>query len=133
MDITARIAANLDDWMATSLNLNTIKKVASRAGVGFGTVQRARNGDGNTTIKNLTAIALAFGRSIEDLLRPQAYPQAGIIIPLAAKDAAIMTPLVLELVAVAESISERGQAELIGRAKELARTHPRVQPNHASC
>lgn len=75
MDLTSNIAANLSAWMAGTPSLDTIKKVASRAGVGFGTVRRARNGTGNPTIKNLGDIARAFGRRVEDLL---ADPQSGI-------------------------------------------------------
>lgn len=133
MEITDHIAANLDAWMAASPNLDTLKKVAARAGVGFGTVRRARNGDGNTTIKNLTAIARAFGRHIEDLLRaPSAYAKGGMVTALPAQQPVAQPPLLAELITVAETISDRGRAELIGRAKELALLHPRAKPNRAS-
>lgn len=132
MDITAHIAANLDAWMAASPNLDTLKKVASRSGVGFGTVRRARNGDGNTTIKNLTAIAKAFGRSIEDLLRAPAYEAGDIVTELPAREPPPLPPLLADLLTVAELLSERGQCELIGRAKEMVITHPRAKANHAS-
>lgn len=75
MDLTRNIAANLSAWMAGTPSLDTIKKVASRSGVGFGTVQRVRNGNGNPTITNLGDIARAFGRRVEDLI---AEPQSGI-------------------------------------------------------
>lgn len=68
MDITATIAANLSRWMEAHPALNTLKKLASKSGVGFGTVQRAKNGSGNVTIQNLDAIATAFGRRTIDLL-----------------------------------------------------------------
>lgn len=58
MDIIARISRNLNDWMSQHPDLNTIKKVSVRSGVGFGTVQRAKNGDGNITVRNLEAIAV---------------------------------------------------------------------------
>jgi transcriptional regulator with XRE-family HTH domain len=133
MEITGRIAENLSAWMDESPNLDTLKKVAAKSGVGFGTVRRARNGDGNTTIKNLTAIAKAFGRSIEDLLRaPMTYATGGIVTDLPASQPKI-PPLITELTAVAYTISDRGQAELIGRAKELALLHPRAKGNHANC
>ena len=133
MEITAHIAANLDAWMAASPNLDTLKKVAARAGVGFGTVQRARNGDGNTTIKNLTAIARAFGRSIDDLLRaPDTYPKNDTVTNLPAREPPSLPPLLADLVSVAELLSERGQCELIGRAKEMAISHPRAKANPAS-
>lgn len=132
MDITAHIAANLGAWMEASSNLDTLKKVAARAGVGFGTVRRARNGDGNTTIKNLTAIARAFGRSIEDLLRAPDYDTSGSITVLPAREPPPLPPLLADLLTVAELLNERGQCELIGRAKEMAITHPRTKPNLAS-
>ena len=70
MDLTKNIAGNLSDWMANTPSLDTLKKVASRSGVGFGTVQRAKNGDGNPTITNLGDIARAFGKRVEDLIAP---------------------------------------------------------------
>lgn len=68
MDLTKNIADNLNAWMGANPSLDTIKKVSARSGVGFGTVQRAKNGDGNTTIKNLSAISAAFGKPVEELL-----------------------------------------------------------------
>lgn len=133
MDITDHIAGNLSAWMDQSPNLNTLKKVVAKSGVGFGTVQRARNGDGNTTIKNLTAIAKAFGRNIEELLRaPTAYATGGMVTELPTRQP-VIPPLITELITVAYTISDRGQAELIGRAKELALMHPRAKGNHANC
>lgn len=70
MDLTKNIAGNLSAWMADTPSLDTIKKVSSRSGVGFGTVQRAKNGDGNPTITNLGDIAKAFGKQVEDLIAP---------------------------------------------------------------
>lgn len=115
MDITDHIASNLDTWMASTPNLDILKKVAARSGVGFGTVQRARNGDGNTTIKNLTAIAKAFNRSIEELLRaPADYSKGGMVTDLPARQP-VIPPLIAELIAVAETISDRGQLARISR------------------
>jgi len=137
MDITKIIAANLDAWMRASESLNTLKKVSSRAGIGFGTVQRARNGDGNTTVQNLAAIAKAFRRRPEDLLyivnpHDQPYPLADNVVGLGVREPPPMPPLIAELMAVAESINERGLAELIGRAKEIAAQHPKARANRAN-
>ena len=63
------IANNLIEWMESNPSLDTLKKVAVRSGVGFGTVQRIKNGEGNPTRKSLEGIAKAFGRTAEDLLR----------------------------------------------------------------
>lgn len=132
MDITAIIAANLDAWMDKVPNLNTIKKVAAKAKIGFGTVRRARNGDGNTTIQNLAAIAHAFGRNVEDLIRLADYSKEPMVTVLPAQQAPALSPLLADILATAESMNERGQAELLGRAKELALQHPRAKPNRAS-
>lgn len=68
MDIASVIAYNLSAWMGASANLGTIKALSKASGVGFGTVRRARNGDGNITVQNLEAIARAFRRKAIDLL-----------------------------------------------------------------
>ena len=132
MEITDHISANLSAWMDSTPSLGTLKKVAAKAGICFGTVRRAKNGDGNTTIKNLTAIARAFNRSIEYLLRaPANYAKGGMVTDFPARQA-VVPPLISELTEIADSMSDRGQAELIGRAKELALRHPRAKGNRVS-
>ena len=126
MEISAIIAANLDAWMQDTPALNTIKKVSARANVGFGTVRRARIGDGNTTIQNLEAIAKAFQRRPEDLL---VVPGGTLNEPAAVYE--VTPPLIAELLDIAQSMNERGQIELIGRAKEVARQHPRAKSKRA--
>lgn len=68
MDINEVISANLTAWMEDNPGLNTLKKIAAKSHVGFGTVQRAKNKTGNVTIQNLAAISDAFGKSLVDLL-----------------------------------------------------------------
>ena len=68
MDITEVIARNLSVWMEAQPALDTLKKLSKASHVGFGTVQRAKNGSGNITVQNLEAIAKAFKRSATDLL-----------------------------------------------------------------
>ncbi|MBS4097338.1 MAG: helix-turn-helix transcriptional regulator [Sulfuricella sp.] len=68
MDIASVIAHNLSAWMSGSASLGTIKALSKASGVGFGTVRRARNADGNITVQNLEAIARAFKRHAIDLL-----------------------------------------------------------------
>lgn len=70
MDTARVIAANLSAWMAAHPGRKTLQDVARAAGVGFGTVRRAKNGDGNLTVANLESIAAAFHRSARDLLQP---------------------------------------------------------------
>lgn len=76
MDIKKTIARNLNLWMEGPPEL-TIKQLAGKSSVGFGTIQRAKNGDGNITVQNLEALACAFGRTATDLLTPppQGYEQ----------------------------------------------------------
>ena len=70
MDITQIIASNLSAWMDEYPSLNTLQKLAKASHVGFGTIRRAKNGDGNITVQNLQAIAQAFKRQAIDLLQP---------------------------------------------------------------
>lgn len=60
MDISKIIGTNLTALMDGPQGLDTCKKVAAKSGVGFGTVQRAKNGDTNITVEKLAAIAKAF-------------------------------------------------------------------------
>lgn len=81
MGITKTIARNLNDWMSSSrVGLDNVKKVASRSGVGYGTLQRAAKGEGNTTAENIAAIAEAFGRKPHELLMesPERDPLSGL-------------------------------------------------------
>jgi transcriptional regulator with XRE-family HTH domain len=68
MDVSRVIAQNLARLMASDVQRDTLVKVSKLAGVGFGTVRRAKNADGNLTVQNLELIAQAFGRSARDLL-----------------------------------------------------------------
>lgn len=68
MDISKIIASNLTTWMNETPGLDTFKKVASKSGVGFGTVQRAKNGDGNITAEKIASLAAAFGRHPAEMM-----------------------------------------------------------------
>ena len=68
MDVSQIIAYHLTALMASSPDRDTLAKVAKAAKVGFGTVQRAKNGDGNLTVQNLAQIAAAFHHKPGDLL-----------------------------------------------------------------
>ena len=65
---------NLTKWMNSTPSLDTLKKVATKAGVGFGTVQRFANGESNLTRKSLEKIAGAFDKTVEDLMRKPCPP-----------------------------------------------------------
>lgn len=68
MDIAQIVAHNLSTLMAATPHLDTLMKVSKAAGVGFGTVRREKNGDGNLTVQNLELLAHAFRRNARDLL-----------------------------------------------------------------
>lgn len=76
MGIMQTVAMNIAAWRASYPELDGLKKIALRAGIGFGTVQRASSGDGNVTVNTLEAIAGAFHRRAIDLLSDPsaAYP-----------------------------------------------------------
>lgn len=128
MKITDNISANLSMWMGVSENLDTIKKVASRSGVGFGTVRRIKNGDTNPTISNLCDIAKAFGKRVEDLLAPENQDTNVVRLTANEHSVPIYSPVMRELHELAEAMNESGKWQLIGMAKVLVREHP-VQKN----
>jgi len=84
MDIAEVISYNLTRLMSSSVSLNTLVKVSKASKVGFGTVRRAKNGDGNITVSNLEMIAAAFNRKAVDLLTLpiESYQPAIKILPL---------------------------------------------------
>jgi len=92
MDISDTISANLSAWMAAAPDLDTLKKVAAKSGVGFETVRRARNGDGNITVEKLAAIAAAFRQPPAALLTPATEGEAGALPPSLAIQTASNRP-----------------------------------------
>lgn len=68
MSITQIISTNLNRWMSARHDIGTIEALAKAAGVGAETVRRAKNGDGNITVKKLEMIAQAFRRDPIELL-----------------------------------------------------------------
>lgn len=141
MDITLAISRNLTAWMEAVENLNTIKKVAAKSQVGFGTVRRAKNGDGNITVQNLEAIALAFGRRAIDLITPPGQEYASAPQPALRVAEAVVTPFVpadpladylQTLTELARMMTDEGRWRLIERADSLAQQYPRAKANPAS-
>jgi len=132
MDITDRIAHTLSGWMEVHPDLNTLKKVAARSGIGFGTVQRAKNGDGNITVKNLALIARAFGRPVEALLDMPSAPlpasTAPILLPRFVANerdtAPYVDPAITELLTLANTMDSTGMNLLLVVARALAAEHP---------
>ena len=87
MEITQIIAHNLSAWMEANPHLNTLQKLSKVSHVGFGTIRRAKNGDGNITVQNLHAIAQAFKRQAIDLLQP---PASEVMVDAAAQSSVTM-------------------------------------------
>jgi transcriptional regulator with XRE-family HTH domain len=127
MDTTKIIAINLTQWMAPPSKLDTLKKVAARSGVGFGTVQRARNGEGNITVQNLIAIAQAFGRPVEGLLR---LPE-GVANIAHHEDRARSNALIDEIMGLIEQLDDDGRWLIKGQALLLLSHHAK-EKNRAS-
>lgn len=83
MDISKIIAANLTAWMEATPGLDTIQKVEAKSGAGFGTVRRARKGEGNITVEKLAMIAAAFGKTPAELVTA---PAGQIDLPTPMRD-----------------------------------------------
>jgi len=150
MDIAKIIGANITALMANTPGLTTCKKVAAKSGVGFGTVQRAKNGEINITIEKLTKIAAIFHRHPAELMidwqnmdeRPplpdfaQCIP--GGAPPVAQERAgyaevlAFPRPLLDELQALAATINDQGLNRLIERAHQMAEQFPRADEGNAA-
>lgn len=131
MNASEIISSNLAKWMKDNPSLDTLKKVAAKAGVGYGTVRRAKNGDGNTTIENLESIAAAFKKRPEDLLRLD-YDPAKVTPIFAMREPDPLPGRLQELLDLARQINDQGQTELVGQARMLAHLYPRAKANHAN-
>lgn len=140
MDISKVISANLVAWMRDTPSLDTLKKVAAKSGVGFGTVQRAKNGDGNLSIEKLTMIAAAFRRHPAELLKApiEAYEVNQPAAPntLVANDSATITQFpngpLNDLMDLARRMNDTGLNQLIGAARILAEQYPKADRGNAA-
>lgn len=129
MDIAKLISDNLTAWMAATPSLDTFKKVAAKSGVGFGTVQRAKNGDGNITVERLTAIAAAFGRqpaelitSPSDAIRAASDAEAYPLTPLPHKSA--REERIAAIHTLLARTDDYGLVAILEKAKDVARDYP---------
>jgi len=148
MDINTTIAENLTEWMADHKTLNTMKKLAAKSGVGFGTIQRIKNGEGNITAKNMALIASAFNRNPAELMIPS--PQKSFDeVQYSARTTRITTQLIaaellpLPIKSEREKMVERindllptlsdfGLVAVLEKAKDAARDYPVAKETLAS-
>ena len=123
MDIKLIVAQNLSRLMSQSQTLDTVKKVSARSGVGFGTVRRAKNGDGNITVDNLSAIAKAFGVDISYMVStavPADLSDSIIKIkPKSARHKRIET-----IQGLIDEINETGLAVVLDKCRDLVKEYP---------
>lgn len=150
MDIAKIIGTNITTLMANTPGLTTCKKVAAKSGVGFGTIQRAKNGEINITIEKLTKIAAIFKRHPAELMidrqakaEPPALPDFAQCIPGEAQRVAedragyaevlaFPRPLLDELNTIAAKINDQGLNRLIERAHQLAEQFPKADEGNAA-
>lgn len=130
MDTAQVIAANLTAWMAATPALDTLKKIAAKSGVGFGTVQRAKNGDGNITVEKLTAIAAAFGRQPAELLVDPGPAMAGEVLELRPKTQ--REERIEQINALLTQTNDFGVVAVLEKAKDVARDYPVRRQESAS-
>lgn len=141
MDIAKTIADNLTDWMEQSPELDTIQKVEAKSGIGFGTVRRAKNGEGNITVEKLEMLAKAFKRHPAEFLisssigagKTDAYAKSAVTILTASEP----TPLPVkttrqrreeEIIELMSSIDDYGLVAILEKCKEIAKTYPAKAP-----
>lgn len=137
MDSKQIIALNLKAWIAANHGFDTIKDVAKKTGVGFGTIQRAINCEGNLTVKNLDAIAKAFRRTAADLITETA--EDGQRLYPTVCDNIVQYPVqppvnesLRALIEQAEKLSDEGRWQLVGQAKLMADSYPAAKANHSN-
>lgn len=137
MDIREIIAHNLKAWMAEKPSLDTIKKLSIKSEVGFGTIQRALNCEGNLTVKNLELIAAAFRRTATELITDT--DADGRRPCLTAGENVVQYPAqpplnesLRALIEQADNLSDEGRWQLVGQAKLMANSYPAAKANHSS-
>lgn len=130
MDIATLISTNLTRWMSDNHDLNTDKKVEAKSGIGSSTVQRARTGNANVTVKSLEAIALAFGRTANELLLP---PD-----PLSVKQQTASYvfekehPAITEVARLMRKMDDVGKGRVLERAEALSEQHAITRRGNAA-
>lgn len=124
MDIKSVVAQNISKLMAESRSLDTIKKVAARSGIGAETVRRARNGEGNITVDNLTAVAKAFGVDITYMVSVSPIEPSATVLPIKIEQKTARRKRVDAIHALIEEISEIGLAVVLDKCREVSKEYP---------
>lgn len=123
MDIKMIVSRNLSRLMTNSQTLDTVKKVSARSGVGFGTVRRAKNGDGNITVENLSAIARAFGVDISYMVTDE--KSENLMPPIIQmKTRSARTKRVETIHALMDETNETGLAVILDKCREVSKEYP---------
>lgn len=123
MDINLIIASNIKRLMQETPGLDTFKKVAAKAQIGFGTVQRAHNGTGNVTASNLHALAKAFGVTLADLTSDKtgALPVSSVI---HVKPVTIRQKRITTIHGYIDEINETGLAVILDKCRDVLKEYP---------
>lgn len=109
--------------MSQSQTLDTVKKVSARSGVGFGTVRRAKNGDGNITVDNLSAIAKAFGVDISYMVsNGTASDLSDSVIKIKPKSARHRR--IETIHGLIDEINETGLAVVLDKCRDVIKEYP---------
>lgn len=114
--------------MAARTELSTLKALRKASGVGFGTVQRAKNGSGNITIQNLDLIARAFRRGAIDLLiEPEALyqpraeePKNDSLVTLADRRRNADHPAIAEITGLLTEMDDLGKGMALLSVRQIA-------------
>ncbi len=102
------IGKNLTELMKSDMSLNTLDKVATKSGVGRGTVDRMKKADVAVTVDTLEAIANTFKLQPWQLLIPNLIPSNP---PVLQPQTATERELYKRLLSVARDLIDQGDQE----------------------
>lgn len=130
MNHAKTVADNLRAWMDATPGMESMHKVAEKAGCGYGTVQRVLTGSANITLENLEKIASAFGRSVAELVSPACVRPTSVMEPTMTPytiQGVRKRPLAQRICELADRISDVGLLKATGYLECLAGEYPHRQ------
>ena len=92
--------------------LDTLAKLAQKAGIGSGTIHRVKNGEGSTTIATVESIAEAFNIAATELLS----------VDMVVKGSSL-SPATQDFIGLMESTDVRGQSKILNAAQDAYELH----------